>query len=173
MRQSIDLNPQAPGDPMSKKITKKKFSYIKAVEFKNFMTSMAPAVLRPPTLSVSEYDHLMELVEALRILDSGVIKITDIDVVHNLLLNFAKKYEQEYEDYSVPPNFHFMLHLRDCMRRWGPISCFWAFSFERNNLFVKRVKTNHKQGLEKTYIRKMQAIIFADDANITSQYGST
>ena len=95
MRQSIDFNPQAPGDPMSKKITKKKFSYIKAVEFKNFMTSMAPAVLRPPTLSVSEYDHLMELVVALRILDSGMIKITDIDVVHNLLLNFAKKYEQE------------------------------------------------------------------------------
>ena len=132
------------------------------------MVGVAEAALRP-ILGAREYAVLMHLIKALRILDGNGIAISDIEVVHNLLLSFAMGYERLYTKERVTPYFHFMLHLRESMQKWGPVSCFWGFNFERNNLFVKRVKTNRRRGLEKTYMNKMQSIIFSEDFEYLTQ----
>lgn len=47
MQQYFDFNPYAPGGPMSKNLTKDDLGYIKAVELKDFMTTMAANLLCP------------------------------------------------------------------------------------------------------------------------------
>ena len=123
MQQYFDFNPYAPGGPMSKNLTKDDLGYIKAVELKDFMTTMVPRLLRP-LLETDTYNEVMLLIKALRLLDGHAIRISDIDEVHQNILTFAKSYQARYKNHSVPPNFHFMLHLRECIHRFGPISCF-------------------------------------------------
>ena len=113
---------------------------------------------------------MKHLIAALGLLDGHAMKISDIEVAHNHLLNFAKRFERHYGKHSVVPNFHFMLHLRDSIYKFGPISCFRGFNFERNNLYVKKINTNHKQDIEKTYMRQMQSNIFAYDAASVALY---
>ena len=163
IQEGITFNSENSCAPMAKKIIKKGFPYVKAVEFKHFMTSVAEHVLSPPLLDASGYSLIMHLINALKLLDTNAIKRTDVEAAHDHFLSFAQGFEQRYGSDDVTPNFHFMLHLRECIYRFGPISCFWGFGFERNNLFMKSINTNHKQGFEKTYMGKMQSIIFEDD----------
>ena len=167
---------QASGKPIASKITNTGFANIRAVELKDFMSTMAPNVLRPlfaandVTNGPGKYKTMKHLIAALRLLDGHAMKISDIEVAHNHLLEFAKRFERHYGKHSVVPNFHFMLHLRDSIYKFGPISCFWVFNIERNNLYVKKINTNHKQGIEKTYMRQMQSNIFAYDAASVALY---
>ena len=131
---------------------------------------MATNVLRPVARSEEEYKTMKHLISALRLLDGHGIKVSDVEVAHQHLLTFAKEFQSHYKKQAVVPNFHFMLHLRDSIYKFGPISCFWGFNFERNNLYVKQINTNHKQGIEKTYMRQMQSNIFAYDIDSVAHY---
>ena len=170
MQKHMQFNSQASCAPMAKKIVKDGFPYVKAVEFKEFMTSVAERVLAPPVLSASDYNLIMHLIKALKLLNSNAIRKADVEVVHQHLLAFGQGFEQRYGPQAVTPNFHFMLHLRECINKFGPISCFWGFAFERNNYFIKNINTNHKRHFEKTYMSKMQSIIFANDFDSVEHY---
>ncbi|OBZ82381.1 hypothetical protein A0J61_09572 [Choanephora cucurbitarum] len=89
----IRFHSDATSSILTNRVVKEGFSRVKAAEHKKFITSTAHAALLPPTLQASVYNHLIELVHALRILNSSYIKITDINVTLNHLLNFAKQYE--------------------------------------------------------------------------------
>ena len=172
MQEEMVFDPEAPCVPMAKKIVKEGLPYVKAVEFKEFMVSAAEQLLSPPMLSSADYELMMHFVKALRLLDANAIKRSDVEVAHSHLLAFALGFERRFGSESVAPNFHFMLHLRECIEKFGPISCFWGFGFERNNLFIKNINTNHKPGFEKTYMKQMQSIIFADDHDSVAHYDS-
>lgn len=172
MQKKFIYNQSASCAPMANKITKDGMSYVKAAEYKHFITTMAEGVLRPPLLTDAEHALIMHLIDALRLLDNHSIKKTDVEVAHNHLLAFARGFEQRYGPKSVPPNFHFMLHLRECIYKFGPISCFWGFGFERNNYFIKQINSNHQPGFEKTFMDKMQSIIFANDSDSVAHYES-
>ena len=172
LKDHIKSDPDVSCAAMAKKIVKDGLPYVKAVEFKNFMTCFAERVLAPPVLSASDYALIMHLIDALRLLNGNVMKKSDVEIAHQHLLAFAQGFEQRFGSHSVTPNFHFMLHLRECIYKFGPISCFWGFGFERNNLFIKNINTNHKPGFEKTYMKQMQSIIFADDYDCVAHYTS-
>ena len=167
----MTFNPNHSCGPLSNRIGDNGFHNVKAVEFKDFVVGVASLVLKG-VVQEDEYAVVMNLIKAFKILEGDSIAISDIEVVHNHLLAFAVGYERLYSHDLVTPNFHFMLHLRDSMRKWGPVSCFWGFNFERNNMFVKRIRTNHRQGLEKTYMKKMQSIIFSEDFDFLSHNSS-
>jgi hypothetical protein len=63
----------------------------------------------------------------------------------------------------VKPNFHFITHIFQIIRDFGPVYGFWTFLFERLNKLLKSYDTNnHGNGeLEVTFFREFQR-----DANL-------
>ncbi|OBZ80658.1 hypothetical protein A0J61_11294 [Choanephora cucurbitarum] len=147
MQKNLVHNHQASGKPLAGKVTNEGFANVKAVEMKKFMSTMLMNVLRPLARTEEEYKTLKHLITALHLLDGHGIKTIDVEVAHQHSLTFAKEFQVHYKKQAVVPKFHFMLHLRDSIYKFGPISCFWGFNFERNNLNVKQINTNHKQGI--------------------------
>jgi hypothetical protein len=123
---------------------------------------MSPLILRQ-VLDTERFNNFMLFVDALQILERNIIRLTDIDTCHAKLREFCIGFEHLYGKRNVTSNMHFHLHLAECIRMYGPISCFWAFNFERYNMFVKMVRTNHKKGFEKTFMVQMLRIIHAED----------
>lgn len=138
------------------------FSYLKAAEWKIWCSTMSPLILRQ-VLDTERFNNFMLFVDALQILERNIIRLTDIDTCHAKLREFCIGFEHLYGKRNVTSNMHFHLHLAECIRMYGPISCFWAFNFERYNMFVKMVRTNHKKGFEKTFMVQMLRIIHAED----------
>lgn len=60
-----------------------------------------------------------------------VITVNDLEVSHNLLIQFCKKFEIIYGKDRVTPNMHLHCHIKECVLDFGPIYSFWLFSFER------------------------------------------
>jgi hypothetical protein len=63
----------------------------------------------------------------------------------------------------VKPNFHYITHIFQIIRDFGPVYGFWTFLFERLNKLLKSYDTNnHADGeLEVTFFRE-----FHRDANL-------
>lgn len=49
---------------------------------------------------------------------------------------------------ALLPNHHFLLHLPECIRAFGPVHGFWSYPFERFNGIIQRYNTNNKRGGE-------------------------
>ena len=45
-----------------------------------------------------------------------------------MLCQFVKEYEQQYEKGST---IHLILHLCDCVAKFGPLWVYWCFPFEK------------------------------------------
>lgn len=138
------------------------FSYFKASEWKNWCISMAPLKLRE-YIPARKYANFMKLRGIICKLDNPDITSEGIKQVHQEIEEFGQDFEDVYGKDKVKPNQHMHLHIAECMEMYGPVSCFWAFGFERYNMFVKNIKTNHKDGVEKTLMKRMLHQIFEDD----------
>lgn len=78
-----------------------------------------------------ELDCFRKFALGCQYLCSRVITINDINIAHNLLHQFCKKFELLYGAQRVTPNMHLHMHLKECILEFGPIYSFWLFSFER------------------------------------------
>lgn len=138
------------------------FSYFKAAEWKTWCVSMAPQQLRA-YISKKRFDNFMKFRSILCKLENSVITEEEVEFCHQLIMEFSKEFQEEYGTENVMSNQHFHFHLADCIRNYGPISCFWAFNFERYNMFVKNIKNNHKDTVENTLMKRMLHQVFSTD----------
>ena len=51
-----------------------------------------------------------------------------------------------FPEYSLHPNHHMALHLRDYLLLYGPVHSWWTFPFERLIGILQRISTNYKIG---------------------------
>ena len=65
---------------------------------------------------------------------------------------------QLYGSGVIKPNYHYVTHVANCARNFGPLNDFWTFLFERLNRVLKSFNTNnHGQGkLEMTFFSEFQ-----------------
>ncbi|KZT50768.1 hypothetical protein CALCODRAFT_431402, partial [Calocera cornea HHB12733] len=65
---------------------------------------------------------------------------------------------QIYGSENVTPTFHWIMHMGDQIRRFGPVHGFWTYLFERLNKLLKGFTTNgHKSGvMEVTFARELK-----------------
>ena len=57
------------------------------------------------------------------------ISIKEIDDAHNLLVLFVEKFAELFGKEHVTPNIHVHLHLKNCLKEFGPVYRFWCFFF--------------------------------------------
>jgi len=66
------------------------------------------------------------------------ISYADIDYLSTCINNLVCTLEQLYGLEHMSYNVHLLLHMPDCVRHWGPLWCYSAYSFESaNGLFLK------------------------------------
>ena len=123
---------------------------------------MAPQQLRQ-YVPKKRFDIFMKFRTILCMLENSVITEEEVEHCHKLIIEFSKDFEEEFGTENVMSNQHFHFHLAECIKKYGPISCFWAFNFERYNMFVKNIKNNHKNTVENTLMKKMLTQIFSAD----------
>lgn len=137
------------------------FSGFTAAQFKNWVN-----IFSIPALHGNVGDCYLEcwrhLVLASRLLCKLSITTTDIQIADLLLLQFCKKIEQLFGNTVITPNMHLHGHLKSVIEDYGPLHCFWLFSFERFNGILGNYPNNNKS-IEPQLMKK-----FLDDTVLQS-----
>ncbi|MEW8546495.1 MAG: hypothetical protein AB2693_23505 [Candidatus Thiodiazotropha sp.] len=84
-------------------------------------------------MSTKYLDHWQTFVLASRIVCSNVLKVAELEMFDEYMLKFCKTFEKLFGKDLVTPNMHLHHHITECVKDFGPIHCFWLFSFERYN----------------------------------------
>ena len=79
------------------------------------------------------YSCWLTFVNACSILCQFVVTRGDIENAHELLIKFRKEFERLCGKEYCTPNLHMMCHICESMFDYGPLSAFWAFTFEHYN----------------------------------------
>lgn len=88
--------------------------------------------------------HWLLLVKAIYILLGNNILSKDIEEAETLLRLFVSLIEKLYGDRQLTYNVHMLLHLKLCVKRWGPLWAWSAFPFENFNGFLSRIVHSSK-----------------------------
>ncbi|KZO90608.1 hypothetical protein CALVIDRAFT_568941 [Calocera viscosa TUFC12733] len=87
-------------------------------------------------------------------------EITEADLARASALysSFFAEFVEIYGAANVTPTFHWITHMPEQIRRYGPVHGFWTFLFERLNKVLKGFQTNgHKGGVtEITFAREFK-----------------
>ncbi|OAD66773.1 hypothetical protein PHYBLDRAFT_152043 [Phycomyces blakesleeanus NRRL 1555(-)] len=128
------------------------FPYTKADEWRSWCLIYSLVVLKD-ALPEDDYKNWTLFVKTCQKLTGPSVTYSEIDSAHQLLREFGKEWETLYGESSITPNMHLHMHLRESMLNFGPVYAFWLYSFERYNGKLKNIKTNHRNGLEVTFMR--------------------
>ena len=71
------------------------------------------------------------------------ISIQEKDDAHNLLVLLVQKLTELFGKEHVTHNMHMHLHLKNCLKEFGPVYSFWWFSFELYNEILGSLCTNN------------------------------
>ena len=82
-----------------------------------------------------------------------VITNEDLVLIDQYVVAFCKGVETNYGKLTVTPNMHLTCHLTECIRDYGPIHCFWLFSFERYNGHLGSLPNNNRS-VEMQFMRR-------------------
>lgn len=113
--------------------TLKDFPRFKATEFHLFLCYYGPILLKQ-ILPVNEYEHFLLLFCAIRLLSHPETAIENADYAESLLSTYVDQFAQIYDLSLVNYNVHNLLHIADCVRKYGNLNQFSAYIFE-NFLF--------------------------------------
>lgn len=117
------------------------FKFWKATEFRTFLLYAGPVVLKNVKGFPSElYSHFLLLHTAVSILISErhISDPQNINVAHEMLQLFVKKFGQLYGKECISYNVHNLLHICDDVKRYGTLGNFSAFKFENYMSTVKK-----------------------------------
>ena len=115
------------------------FSSLTADEWKNWILLYSLYCLKD-VLPESDYLCWSLFVDACYLLCQLVITNVEVQNAQDLLINFCKRFQDLYGFQHCTPNMHMACHLHDNIRDYGPLTAFWAFSFERYNGALERIK---------------------------------
>ena len=109
----------------------------KASEYRAWLLFYSIPVLEPFLPSDYTY-HLALLVSTIHILLSVDISREDLKKCEKMLECFYNLIPVLYPREICTINVHSLIHLTDCVRRWGPLWCYSTFGFENLNGFLKK-----------------------------------
>ncbi|KAF7372541.1 alcohol dehydrogenase [Mycena venus] len=117
---------------------------------------------KPIRMFENDPDLFLKLAACCKILLAGTIDIKSLPRAQQLLEEYLAGFLENHPT-LVKPNFHFITHIFQIIRDFGPVYGFWTFLFERLNKLLKSYDTNnHADGeLEVTFFRE-----FHRDANL-------
>ena len=84
------------------------------------------------------YQHIIQLSHVMFKFQCEFISYADVDYLSTCMNNLVCTFEQLYGLEHMSYNVHLLWHMPDCIRNWGPLWCYSAYSFESaNGLFLK------------------------------------
>ena len=128
------------------------FSGFTADQWKNWITVFSPVALKH-ILNSADYRCWLLFVRACFLLSNRIISTQAIDEIHHYLTHFCKHFEELYGADACTPNMHLHLHLKDCLKDYGPAHSFRVYSFERYNGILGRYHSNN-HNIEVQLMRK-------------------
>jgi hypothetical protein len=126
----------------------------------------SPKPNQTPRMLRGDDDNFLKLAAALKIILSHSICITELSCAKMLLESYLSTfYKVSYKNFSlfltddliasiqlhptiVKPNFHWVIHIFDQIRDYGPVYNFWTFLFEHLNKVLKSYSVNNHEGGE-------------------------
>ncbi|XP_051172372.1 uncharacterized protein LOC127288776 [Leptopilina boulardi] len=106
--------------------------YWKAREWENFTFFYSiPVFIK--ILPLDYLNHWSFFVEAIYILSTEEIKVSEIDLADELLHKFVAGTEKLYSKWAMTFNIHSLLHLANSVSDWGPLWAHNAYPFESEN----------------------------------------
>ena len=117
------------------------FNGLTADQLKNWTNIFSLFALHS-CLAPDDFECWRHFILASRILTQMQLSVTDIELIHVLLLQFCKRVERMYGSSIITPNTHLHCHLRNCLKDYGPVYYFWLFSFERYNGIFENFPTS-------------------------------
>lgn len=115
--------------------------YWKASELRAWLLFYSLSVLSS-FLPLDYLKHLSLLVSSMHILLSTSISHSDIEAAHLMLVRFYELIPNLYPQTLCTMNCHSLIHLCECVQRWGPLWGYSTFGFENLNGYIK----NHCHG---------------------------
>lgn len=109
----------------------KDIAFWKANEWKTWMIACIPVlhdILKLPYLK-----HFAKFVHAILILMGDTVTVDDINIAHDLIVDFVYNAPNLYGEHVCTFNLHLLLHAAQCVKNWGPLWCYSLFQFEHNN----------------------------------------
>lgn len=83
------------------------------------------------------YKHFLLLFCAIRLLSNANVTSSDINRARALLQQFVEEFSEHYDSAQVCFNVHVLLHLADCVTRFGPLPELSVYPFEN---FLRKIK---------------------------------
>lgn len=111
--------------------------YWKASEYRAFLLFYAIPLLSgflPPDY----IHHLSLLVSSIHILLGTKIAPSDLEAARHMLKSFYQLVPKLYPQELCTTNVHSLIHLCDCVQRWGPLWCYSAFGFENLHGYMRK-----------------------------------
>lgn len=109
----------------------------KASEYRAFLLFYAVPVLSG-FLPRDHLHHLSLLVSSMHILLATKISPSDLAAARHMLKRFYQLVPQLYPETLCTLNVHTLIHLCDCVQRWGPLWCYSAFGFENLHGYMRK-----------------------------------
>ena len=128
------------------------FSGFTADQWRNWIIIFSPVALK----DVIPADHLscwLLFVKACYLICAHILTTPVIEQIDQCLQQFCVQFQQLYGNEACTPNMHLHLHLKECLKSYGPIHGFWCFSFERINGVLGKYSTNN-QSIEGQLMKK-------------------
>lgn len=119
------------------------FAGFSADQWRNW-TIFYSAVALKGILPENHLRYWLLFVKACTLLNSRMLKKSDIELAHKYLTMFCTQFEAVNGKQFCTPNMHLHLHLKDCLLDYGPLYAFWCYPFERYNGYLGRFPTNLK-----------------------------
>ena len=115
----------------------KDLPFWKASEYRAWLLFYSIPILKS-FLPADYIHHLALLVSAVHTLLSTNITIDALKRAECMLKCFYELIPTLYPKELCTMNVHSLIHLTECVRRWGPLWCYSIFGFENMNGFLKR-----------------------------------
>lgn len=109
----------------------KEIGKFKANEFRQILLYTG-IVLFQDILPPDMYTHFLLFSCAIRILDDVDSNLEQLNYADQLIQQFVEYFDRFYGNTEFTYSIHILLHLKECVDLFGPLSSFSAFTFENN-----------------------------------------
>jgi hypothetical protein len=72
------------------------------------------------------------------------VTLGNLDRAHESFRNYCIGVEAVWGGSFIKPNHHHLMHVKQCVKDYGPAHVFWVFAFERNNGLLANFHTSYR-----------------------------
>ena len=127
----------------------------KGTEFRMFLLYLGPIILQH-FLPEEYLIHFNSLNCAMRILCDSRDSYRNNAYAKELLIYFVQQFKILYGEQYVTSNIHYLIHLNEDVKLYGPIDSYSTFDFENYMQVLKRLMRKHANTLQQIHRRLME-----------------